>query len=437
MFDDHTLVVNGSCHRAEGERKTVFKKNGARISAFLPVGVLLVLLVSSACSTTQPNTTPNNQQAIKLGVSLSLTGDNSADGQATLRGYQLWQDFTNQHGGLLGRQVQVVYYNDASKTEQTQTNYEKLISIDHVDFTVGPFGEDFTVTGAKVAARHGYAFLEGIGTSPNTFGQGLKNLFAVSLSATAYLSSFDHYVLSLPADMRPKSVAYVTSDDPFTLPQVSSARPILEQGGIRTTTYEVYPAETTDFKPVAQKVIASAPDAVVLGSVGLEDCKAILQYFKQQHFNPKIIVATAGPDQGADFLNAMGGARGAEGLLVPNDGWFPKLHSFQNDQFLQAYLHKFGGAPADISSDSVQAFSTGQVLVQAITEAKSLDNGALMKVLRDGTFQSLQGVVKFAGDGENSLALPFLFQWQKGELIPVYPQGQAQANLEYPKPNWP
>ena len=330
-----------------------------------------------------------------------------------------------------------MYYNDASSTQQTQTNYEKLISIDHVNFTVGPFGEDFTVTGAKVAARHGYAFLEGIGTSPNTFGQGLKNLFAVSLSVIAYLRSFDNYVLSLPADMRPKSVAYVTSDDPFTLPQVSNARPFLEKGGIRTTLYEVYPAETTDLKPVAQKAIASAPDAVVLGTVGLEDCKAILQYFKQQHFNPKIIVATAGPDQGAGFLTAVGGARGAEGMLVPNDGWFPDLHSFQNDQFLQAYHNKFGGTPADISSDSVQAFSTGQVLVQAVNQAKSLDNGTLMNVLRAGTFQSLQGVVRFADDGSNSLAIPFLFQWQKGELIPVYPQGYAQANLEYPKPNWP
>ena len=213
-------------------------------------------------------------------------------------------------------------------------------------------------------------------------------------------------------------VAYVTSDDPFTLPQVANARPFLEKGGIRTTLYEVYPAETTDLKPVARRPLPPLRTPSSWEPLVWRTARLPLQYFKQQHFNPKIIVATAGPDQGADFLTAIGGVRGAEGMLVPNDGWFPNLHSFQNDQFLQAYKNKFGGTPADISSDSVQAFSTGQVLVQAVTQAKSLDNGALMNVLRAGTFQSLQGVVRFADDGENSLAIPFLFQWQKGELIP-------------------
>lgn len=402
-----------------------------KVPLFLSIAVLLLL---SACNnSTQPVA---KNQPIKVGVSLSLTGDSSADGQATKQGYQVWQDYVNSHGGLLGRQVQMVIVDDGTKTEQAHTNYEKLISVDHVDFVIGPFNDPFVVTGAEVAARHGYAFLEGIGTSPSTFHQGLKNLFSVSLSATQYLSSFDNYILAQPQQIRPKTVAYVTSDDPFTQPQIDTARSKLEAGGLKTVYYKVYPAETTDYAPVAQGVINANPDVVILGTIGLQDCASLLQHFKQQHFNPKLLIATAGPDQGDSFTKAMG-ANATEGILVPNDGWFPQVKNFQNDQFISTFTKKFGGTPADISSDSVQAFSTGQVLAQAVDQTHSLDNGTLMQTLRTQTFQSLQGPVKFASDGENALAVPFLFQWQKQHLIPVYPQEQAQANLEYPKPQWP
>lgn len=419
-------------------------KVSPKVSIFL--SVILLMLLSACNNSSQPNTNSNGQQPIKFGVSLSLTGDSSADGQATKQGYEVWQDYVNSHGGLLGRQVQMDIIDDGTKTEQAHTNYEKLISIDHVNFVVGPFNDPFTVTGAEVAARHGYAFLEGIGTSPSTFKQGLKNLFAVSLSATAYLSSFDNFLLSQPAQIRPKTVAYVTSDDPFTQPQIDTAKAKLENGGIKTVFYKVFPAELTDYNPVAQQVVAANPDVVVIGSVGLSDSAPFLQYFKQQHFNPKLIIATAGPDQGQAFIKAMNGA--TDGLLVPNDGWFPSVKNYQNDAFIPAYLKKYGGAPGDIASDSVQSFSTGQVLAQAITQAKSLDNAAVMNVLRTGTFQSLQGPVKFAADGQNSIATPFLFQWQNVSqqqngktvtaqtLIPVYPPQQAQANVEYPKPKW-
>jgi branched-chain amino acid transport system substrate-binding protein len=403
------------------------------VPLFLSIVALLGMLLS-ACSSPPTNT---STQTIKIGVSLSLTGDSSADGQATKKGYEVWQDFVNSHGGLLGRQVQMDILDDGTKTDQTHTNYEKLISIDHVNFVVGPFNEAFTVTGAEVAARHGYAFVEGIGESPSTFGHGFKNLFAVSLPATSYLNSFVNYLLALPQQNRPKTVAYATGDDPFTQPQIDSARPKLEIGGLKTAFYKVYPAETTDYKPVAQQIIAANPDVVILGTQGLQDCVGFLQFFKQQHFNPKLILATAGPDNGQDFTKAIGGANAAEGLLVPNAGWFPTVKSYQNDLFVPAYLKKYGGAPGDIASDSVQAFSTGQVLAQAVTQANSLDNGAVMQVLRKGTFQSLQGPVQFAPNGENKLILAFLFQWQKQQLIPVYPPSAQAANLEYPKPKWP
>jgi len=84
----------------------------------------------------------------------------------------------------------------------------------------------------------------------------------------------------------------------------------------------------------------------------------------------------------------------------------------------------------------VQAFSVGQVLQQALSQTHSLDNQKLMNALRTGTFQSLQGPVGFDSTGQNKLAVAYLFQWQNGQLIPVFPQAQAMANVLFPKPTW-
>ena len=172
-------------------------------------GVILLLLAGfSACGTiAATGTSTQNAGTVTIGVSLPLTGTFAADGQATRQGYELWQDEVNKSGGLLGHQVRLIILDDNTNVAQTQSNYERLIAVDHVNFVVGPFADTYTVAGAQVAARHGYAFLEGIGTSPSTFQKGLTNLFAVSLSATKYLHSFVHYVLSLPATQRPKTVA--------------------------------------------------------------------------------------------------------------------------------------------------------------------------------------------------------------------------------------
>ena len=398
------------------------------------------MLLLSACVTSTSSTSNSSSSTIpagpiKIGVSLSLTGDDSADGQATQQGYNTWAAFVNGHGGLLGHQVQMVYYDDGTKTDQTRANYEKLITVDKVNFVVGPFNDPQTITGAEVAAQHHMAFLEGSGTGPEVFTNGLTNLFAVSLSATAYFTSFVHYILSLPAAMRPQTAAYATSDDGFTQPQIDHAKPLLEQGGIRTALYEVYSAENADPVGPAQKVVNSHADIVLLGTLGLQDCVAHLKTFMQQHYNPKLIIAAAGPDQGQSFTQAIG-VKNTEGLLVPNDGWWPESKAFQNAEFVPFIEQQLKIGSADISSDTVQAFSVGQVLQQALAQTKSLDNQQLINVLRTGTFQSLQGPVAFDSIGQNRLSVAYLFQWQHGSLIPVFPQEQASANVEFPKPAW-
>jgi len=399
----------------------------------------LALFALSACggSTTTGTTSNQSQPPIKIGISLSLSGDFSADGKAFEQGYQLWANTVNKNGGLLGRQVQLDILSDASSTTQIVTNYQKFITVNHDDLVLGPFSTLLTKPASLVASRYGYAMIEGAGGGPSVFTRGLHNLFDVSAPVANLLVSFTQYILSLPAAQRPQTAAFATEDDPFTQPQVDTARALLEQGGVKTVSYQVYPAETTDYTPIAQKMIASNAQVIVTGTL-LPDISAFIQAFRQQHYNPRAIIATAGPDQGAQFLNAVGGTKAAEGVFVPNGGWYPGINTFQNTQMVHDYLAKYGGTADQISSDVAEAYAVGQVLVQAVNKIHSIDNTKLINELHSGdTFQSVQGDVKFNAQGENILATGYLFQWQKGSLVSVYPATQATNPPEFPKPNWP
>src|SRR3989440_1715976 len=390
-----------------------------------------------------PATTPTvtctgqSQPPIKIGVSLSLSGDFSADGLAFQQGYNLWKDTVNAKGGVLCRQVQLDIVSDASSTTQVVTNYQKLISANKDDIVFGPFSSLLTKPASVIASRFGYAMIEGAGGDPSVFTQGLHNLFDVSAPVANLLVSFTQYLLSLPVGQRPTTAAYATQNDPFTQPQVDTARALLEKGGVKTVSNQVYQSETTDYTPIAQKMIASGAQVIVTGTL-LNDIVAYIQAFKQQKFNPKAIIATAGPAQREQFTDAIGGPTAAESVFVPNGGWYPTINTPDNAKMVSDYLAKYGGTADGISSDVAEAFAVGQVFQQAANNINSIDNGKLIAELHSGkTYQSVQGPVKFDSTGQNTLGTGYLFQWQHGSLISVYPASQAAAKPEYPKPNWP
>ena len=400
------------------------------------MGAVLVALVAlSACGGTSGSTTQNNSP-ITIGISVSLSGDFSADGKATEQGYQLWANTVNKQGGLLGRQIKLEFLSDASNTTQVVTNYQKFITVDHVDLVLGPYSTLLTKPASVVANRYGYAFMEGSGGGPSVFTRGLHNLFDVSPPIIFQMNSFVQYILSLPPSQRPATASYATEDDPFTQPMIDQARSLLEAGGVKTASYQVYPAETTDFTPIAQKIIAANPQVVVLGSM-LPDMIAYVQAFKQQHFNPQAIIASAGPDQGSQFTGPIGGANNAEGIFFPN-AWDPAINTYQNAQMVQDYLAAYGGNAQAISADTAEAYSVGQVLTQVVNKIHSIDNTAIINALHAGdTYQTVQGNVKFNAQGENVDGTAFVFQWQKGSVNLVYPTAQATNSPEFPKPNWP
>lgn len=435
------LVWRVTCNVAlKKEMKTVIGAFRSWLRKRLAILAVLSLIgvISVACGNQAGATSLGNQATtpIKIGISLSLSGSFASDGQAFEQGYQLWADYVNAHGGLLGRRVTLDMLSDASSTNLVQTNYQKLITVDKVDLLFGPFSTVLTKPASLVASQYGYAMLEGAGGGPSVFDRGLNNVFDVSMPVANDLVSLVQYILSLPASRRPTTAAYATEDDPFTQPQVDLARLLLEQGGVKTVSYQVYPAQSTNYTPIADNVTISGAQLAVLGTQ-LPDASAFIARFKQLHYNPRMIAATAGPDQGSDFLKAVGGAASAEGVLVPN-GWYPQANIPGNVEMVKDYIAKYGGTADQISADVAEAYSVGQVAYQAITKIKSLDNAKLIAELHSGnTFQSVQGSVKFDSTGQNTAAQAYLFQWQKGVFLPVYPASVALAPLEFPKPNWP
>jgi len=402
-----------------------------RSRSALWAAVVLALGIS-ACAGSSSSTGGTNKPLV-VGISVSLNGDFSGDGKALEQGYQLWADDVNGKGGLLGRKVQLKFVDDSSSTQQVVTNYTDLITRDKVDLTFGPFSSLLTIPSSAVASRYGYAFPEPAGGGPDVFSHGLKNVFFVQPApVVSNLVSYTKWLLSLPAGERPQGVAYATEDDPFTQPQVDKARSLLETAGIRTVYTKVYPAETTDYTPLALAVAHSGADAVVLGTQ-LPDAIAFVQTFQQQRFNPKSIVETTGPDQGADFSDKVG-KPDTEGIIVPA-GWWPSARTQQNDHFVKAFTSRYGGDAASISADAAEAYSVGQVVEEAAVRANSVANAKLIQTLHSGTYQTIQGPMAFDQTGQPN-GSSFLVQWQGGQTVPVYPASVAVAKPEYPKPNW-
>jgi len=373
---------------------------------------------------------------IVIGTSLSLTGDFSADGQAYKNGYEFWASQVNAHGGLLGRQVQIKILNDNSSPSQVVTNYQTLINTDHVPLTLGPFSSLLTAPAAAVAHRYGYAFVEGAGGAPAVFAQKLNNVFDVSLPVANELDPFTAWLKSMPSGQRPATAAYPMADDPFATPQVQRTQSLLQPMGVKTAYSKVFPEEVADYKAPADSVAQSHAEAVVLGSTDVPTVSAFMSAFEQQHFNPKIFIAAAGPDQGSAFTSAVG-AKNANGMLVP-DAWYPGSANPLSQAMVKAYVAKYGGSPSAINADVAEAYAVGEVVDQAVTHLHSLSNAKIISYLHSGvTLQSVQGPVKFNELGENLVSTAFIFQWQNGKFVQVLPStATGSVKIEYPKPAW-
>src|SRR6516165_653255 len=415
------------------------RPHGTRFLSLTAVAAAAAItLAACSSSSTSSGTNSASKSPILIGTSLSQTGDFSVDGQAFERGYNLWVENINKAGGLLGHKVTLKVLNDNSDPATVATNYNQLIHVDHAAFVFGPFSTLLTASAAPVAARAHYAFIEGAGGGPLVFSLKLPNLFAVSPVVANQLIPFAEWVAALPSGERPKTAAYPMVTDPFAVPMVQNAQAILQKAGIKTVYAKIFPAENPAYKAGADQMAAKKPDMVVIGSPDVPGVQAIFKALMTQHFTPKILAASAGPDQGAAFLSAIGGSKNATGTMVPN-GWYPGMPNALSQQFVKDYNAKYGGTPADINADAAEAYSVGETLAAAVNATKSLSNTKVISYLHSGvTLQTVQGPAKFNAIGQNIVASHFIFQWQSGaKFVQVLPTtASGSVAIVNPKPAW-
>jgi branched-chain amino acid transport system substrate-binding protein len=377
------------------------------------------------------STSPSGGAPLKIGISLSLTGDFSDSGKAAQRGYELWASVVNKSGGVLGRQVQLSIVDDASSPDQVVTNYTNLITQDKVDIVFGPFSSLLTVPASRVVNRYQYSFIEPAGGGPSVFEQKLGNLFFVQPAPTTSGGDvFADYILSLPAGQRPKTAGYAKLDDPFAAPIADNIQKRFEAAGIKTVYDQTYPAETADMTPIMSGMAAANPDVVVGGSQE-GDAFAQMKAMIQLKFNPKWLFESNGANSPADFPNAVG-AKNTEGVFSSAD-WYADSTVPGSAQFIADYIEKYGGTADTIDPTSAEAYSAGMLLEQVAKKTGKIDNATIINTLHSGTWPTLVGDLSWDQYGAPQGSY-LLIQWINGKLTTVFPKGAASPVA--PKPNW-
>lgn len=345
----------------------------------------------------------------------------------------MWVKEINDAGGLLGRKVVLKEYDNQSLADTAVSQLERLVTVDKVDLLFGPFSSALTIPTSAIAEKYKYAFIEGAGGAPGVFQRQFHYTFFVQpATADHQADPFVNYILSLPADQRPKTAAYPQQDDPFVKATEDGAQATLEAAGIKTVYKDVYPPTQTDFASIAAAVKSSGAD-IVLGGTIFGDAVAQVQAYASINYQPKAVYFTSGPSTTGPFEQALGTK--VNGIFT-GDGWIQNSKAPGNDKFVADY-HAMFPKETDIPGEAAEGYSVGEVLQAAVTATQSLDNAKIADWLHANSVQTVQGVI-----GWDSIGRPngsyLLEQYQSGKLHVVAPANDPNkdADPQYPMPAW-
>jgi branched-chain amino acid transport system substrate-binding protein len=363
---------------------------------------------------------------IKIGASLPLTGEFSEPGKAAQQGYKVWEAMTNEGGGLLGRKVKFIFRDDASDQNTVVADYTSLVSRDRVDLLAGTFSSLLNIPASTVAERNKMLYVEPAGGAPEIFDRGYKHLFfAQQATANKQGDVFAKWVLSLPADKKPKTAAYPTLDDPFAIPVLEGLREKFEAAGIKTVYRSKYPVDTNNFDSIANAVKAKNPDMVLHGAT-FADGVGFVRALKKVGFKPKIFFETSAPSFGDQFIKGVG-KDATEGIFYAVSHT-PEAATPGNDKFVAKYKEMFGGT--EVPEDAADAFATAEVMQAAAKGVGSIarqDQTKLADWLRANEVQTILGPLKWDKDGRPQGEF-LVGQWQNGKPEIVLPEEAATAD---------
>jgi branched-chain amino acid transport system substrate-binding protein len=403
-----------------------------RVQSAMAVGGMIAALALSGCGGSGGGSAGSGSDPIVIGISLPLTGDFAEPGKGVQRGYEAWAKVVNDSGGLLGRQVRLKYLDDQSNADRVVSDYEQLLGKDQVDLVFGPYSTRLVVPSARVAKDYGMLFVEPAGAASQVFEQGFTNLFyAAPAVATDHYNYLAQYIIALPADKRPKTVAYAAMDDPFAQGTAYGLKAKMEAAGIKTVVNEVYPPNTTDFSGIAAKIAASKADMLVGGSQ-YQDGVNLIVALQQLNYQPELAAFSTAPTE-AEFAKAIGNK--TEGILAPT-GYTTKAKFPSNVEFVQKYTAQFGSPPTE---DEANGYTTGQVAAAAIKAIGCAEQGACQQKLVDWLHghqvETVVGPLKWDDKGRPQGA-HMIQQWVGGKIQIVLPANLKEADFVFPKPKW-
>jgi branched-chain amino acid transport system substrate-binding protein len=361
-------------------------------------------LLSAAAAITLAIATPAqaDDKPITIGFGMALTGGLAPNGKAALLAMQIWQDNTNAHGGLLGRPVKLVYYDDQSSPSTVPGLYTKLLDVDHVDLVVSGYATNMIAPAMPVIIQHNRTFLSLFGLAANTEFQYPKYFSFTPTGGPTPKQTFTEgfFAIAMAQNPQPKTIAIVGADAEFAHNAIDGALELVKKNGLKIVYQQTYPPSTADYSPIIRAIQATNPDLVLVCSYP-PDSVGILQAAHEVGLKTKLfgggmvgLQSTAIKVRLGPLLNGV----------VDYDYWLPwsKLASPAAMDFIKQYQAKAGPAGVDALGYYLPPFAYGymQVLQQAVEGAKSLDQDKLADYLRSHTFSTVVGDVKFGPNGE-------------------------------------
>ena len=378
------------------------------------------------------------QAPIRIGATLAQTGVYATLGQNQLRGYQLCVKQVNEKGGVLGRKLELVLYDDRSDPATAVRLYEKLITQDKVDLVLGPYSGPISEAVADVNERHRMPMVAPGAGPTSIYRKGRKFIFSMLPPAETRLEG----LIDLAVRKGLKTLAVINTDDLARRASAQGTIELARQKGLEVVFAETYAKATTDFTVILTKIRGANPD-ILAGSTRFEDAVALTRHMKALNVNPRMYGLTVGVDT-LKFYEILG--RDAE-FIYGATPWVPELVELRAGglipiarqypgarEFVESYRKEFPGA--DSSYHAAAGYGGCEILVEAIRRAGSLDGdrirGAILSMDRNTVFGRFHVDRGGAQIGHKAL----LFQWRDGKKVVVWPEELAPGTPRFPTPPW-
>jgi branched-chain amino acid transport system substrate-binding protein len=351
-----------------------------------------MLLAGTASAAAEP---------IKLGFSMALTGGVAPNGKQILLALEIWRDTVNAKGGLLGRPVQLVYYDDQSNPATVPPIYTKLIEIDKVDLLIGPYATNMIAAALPVIIQHKMVDIGFLGLEANSQFH-YANYFSMAPTGPDSLHAFSEGFFAVAKQQvpAPKTIALVGADAEFGKNATDGARDNAKKAGLSIVYDQRYPPNTTDYAPIMRAIEAAHPDIVFAGSYP-PDTVGLIRAANEVKLDTKMfggnmigLIATNFKMQLGSLMNGMVNFE----VFLPT----PKFNFPGAKEMLEQYHAKASGQGLDPYGYGFAPFgyAGAQVLGAAVEAIESLDQQKLGDYIHSHSFATILGDISFAKSGE-------------------------------------